>query len=370
MMTKTKHTFTPSDEEEDVIIVKVGEEDFICSKSTLRSVPDSYLAVRFGSGPVPCGGYVGDHADCGLPVYFIDRDGGLFRYVLSYLRCGVLELPPFASNKALWRSLRREADFYLLDNLCAVLHVSSAHRFLYTGDGNGVFSWMGHGFHNPHACAASSYKNPVKHRMVRLIVNEKVQRSPFIETQCFISNKIEYKRRVQDMDAPEELNVVLYADGYSDFMACDVHDGSAKQWIGVDLLSFEVKLTHYTLYYADCYGATDWNLEASQDGTTWVVLHEVRQDKHLFKDPSCHSYQKMSTVVDRGGTQEEVLRQMSHTFKVPESDLAERFYKSFRIASLDREVVRSEERQESQHEDWHMCVHVCGFEIYGDVHEP
>ena len=26
---------------------------------------------------------------------------------------------------------------------------------------------------------------------------------------------------------------------------------------------------------------TDWNLEASQDGENWTVLHEARNDRHL-----------------------------------------------------------------------------------------
>ncbi|KAI8059680.1 BTB/POZ protein [Thamnidium elegans] len=47
---------------------------------------------------------------------FIDRDGFLFRYVLLYLRTGEVDI-----DKQYWKSLRNEAEFYLIPKLSSMI---------------------------------------------------------------------------------------------------------------------------------------------------------------------------------------------------------------------------------------------------------
>lgn len=48
---------------------------------------------------------------------FIDRDGFLFRYVLLYLRTGEMDV-----DKQYWKSLRNEAEFYLIPKLSSMIN--------------------------------------------------------------------------------------------------------------------------------------------------------------------------------------------------------------------------------------------------------
>lgn len=48
----------------------------------------------------------------------------------------------------------------------------------------------------------------------------------------------------------------------------------------LDLKSVSLRLTAYSLRYDGC-GMTDWNLEGSQDGKEWTVLHQARNDHHV-----------------------------------------------------------------------------------------
>ncbi|KAI8059681.1 hypothetical protein BDF21DRAFT_497329 [Thamnidium elegans] len=48
---------------------------------------------------------------------FIDRDGFLFRYISLYLRTGELDI-----EKKHWKSVKKEAEFYQIPTLVAMLH--------------------------------------------------------------------------------------------------------------------------------------------------------------------------------------------------------------------------------------------------------
>lgn len=62
----------------------------------------------------------------GRKIYFVPGDDDLFgKYILPYiLRNHPGELAPFLEAPLLWRSLRREADFYRVEGLCALLQVT------------------------------------------------------------------------------------------------------------------------------------------------------------------------------------------------------------------------------------------------------
>lgn len=49
--------------------------------------------------------------------FFIDRDRFLFRYILLYLRTGELDI-----EKKYWKSVKKEAEFYQIPILVAMLH--------------------------------------------------------------------------------------------------------------------------------------------------------------------------------------------------------------------------------------------------------
>jgi hypothetical protein len=47
--------------------------------------------------------------------YFIDRDGEMFRYVMTYLRDGIID--PIVRKKGLRHALLREAHFFQLEGM-------------------------------------------------------------------------------------------------------------------------------------------------------------------------------------------------------------------------------------------------------------
>eukprot|EP00439_Symbiodinium_sp_Y106_P016820 s32_g2.t1 len=88
-----------------VVRLNVGGLEYVTSLSTLRRVDCGMLAKMFES-QIPSATTDG--------AYFIDRDGDLFHFVLSYLRDGVVELP---SSIQELRRLEREANFFMLPGL-------------------------------------------------------------------------------------------------------------------------------------------------------------------------------------------------------------------------------------------------------------
>ena len=130
----------------------VGGRVFYCYRSTLTNTPGT-LATRFGGDFSPGGHQYIDER--GRTVYSVDRDPGIFKYILAYLRTP-MKLPPllvkFGSNPELWRALRNEADFFGLGHLADLLKVTySCSPDL--GD-RGVLHWLGtgkgkHEYQNP-----------------------------------------------------------------------------------------------------------------------------------------------------------------------------------------------------------------------------
>lgn len=94
-----------------VVELNVGGVFYSTALSTLTKDPDSLLGQVFSSGKA---GGKGQVIKDTKGKYFLDRDGVLFRYVLDYLRNGKLVLPENFHEK---ERLKREADFYQLDNM-------------------------------------------------------------------------------------------------------------------------------------------------------------------------------------------------------------------------------------------------------------
>ncbi|XP_077983310.1 BTB/POZ domain-containing protein kctd15-like [Glandiceps talaboti] len=91
--------------------IDVGGQIYTSSLDTLIKYPDSKLGKLF-NGTIPI------VLDSLKQHYFIDRDGHLFRYILSYLRTSKLILP---ENFADFEGLYEEAKYYELQSLVEAL---------------------------------------------------------------------------------------------------------------------------------------------------------------------------------------------------------------------------------------------------------
>ena len=89
----------------EIVKLNVGGHEYVTSLSTLRRVEGSMLARMFES-EIPSATTGG--------AFFLDRDGELFAFILSYLRDGTVELP---KSRTKLRQLEREAGFFLLPGL-------------------------------------------------------------------------------------------------------------------------------------------------------------------------------------------------------------------------------------------------------------
>ena len=84
----------------------VGGATYLTSRETLTRDPDSFFTLML-SDRVPS-------AKDSRGNYLIDRDGGIFRHVLNFMRCGKLVLPGSFSELHL---LACEAEFFQLEAL-------------------------------------------------------------------------------------------------------------------------------------------------------------------------------------------------------------------------------------------------------------
>ncbi|XP_070575726.1 BTB/POZ domain-containing protein kctd15-like [Ptychodera flava] len=91
--------------------IDVGGQIYTSSLDTLTRYPDSKLGKLF-NGTIPI------VLDSLKQHYFIDRDGHLFRYILSYMRTSKLNLP---DNFAEFEGLYEEAKYYELQSMVEAL---------------------------------------------------------------------------------------------------------------------------------------------------------------------------------------------------------------------------------------------------------
>lgn len=114
----------------------------------------------------------------------------------------------------------------------------------------------------------------------------------------------------------------------------------------------------YSLRYGTCYGACNWNFEASENGVEWTVLHEARNDTHLFRSNEDEEEEQRTF---HGWSADELLlhaeRNLRHTWNIELE--SPRFFKFFRIIGMGTEDLDEEK----------VCMHVVGLELFGDIHE-
>lgn len=98
----------------DVLELNVGGQVYYTRRATLAESASPLLARLFSSSSTSSNDLARDPRG----RYFIDRDGFLFRYVLDFLRDQQVVLPDRFPER---RRLRREAEFYQLAALAALL---------------------------------------------------------------------------------------------------------------------------------------------------------------------------------------------------------------------------------------------------------
>ncbi|CAE7258108.1 KCTD21 [Symbiodinium natans] len=94
-------------ERPSVVKLNVGGRHYVAAASTLTSQGGMLAAML--QGPY-------SSAELVDGAFFIDRDGEVFRYILEYLRCGMVEVPP-TMPKGLLKKIEREADFFAFPGL-------------------------------------------------------------------------------------------------------------------------------------------------------------------------------------------------------------------------------------------------------------
>eukprot|EP00977_Amphora_coffeiformis_P004350 scaffold923_cov171-Amphora_coffeaeformis.AAC.8 len=105
------------------------------------------------------------YQDGNVDVYFVERDGELFRYVYAFIVTGCVllppSLPPFGDSPQLWRALRAEAEFLGLDRLLQLLQTTFTCSQDTHGD-RGVLYWLG----TNKGQQPLDYQNPLTTRVI------------------------------------------------------------------------------------------------------------------------------------------------------------------------------------------------------------
>ena len=99
----------------DIIIVRVGGQDFRTSRATLKQDDRGYFAALMQHQEPT----MDDH---GPPVYEVDRDPEPFRYVLTWMRSH--RISPAIADAGMLEDLEAEATFYGLDDLVAAVQTA------------------------------------------------------------------------------------------------------------------------------------------------------------------------------------------------------------------------------------------------------
>jgi len=209
-------------------------------------------------------------------IYFVDRNPEVFRHILEYLRMHVLppEIGTFREHANLWRALRKEAEFFALDGLTSLLKVT----FSCSPDADGkkgILYWLGT------RKGREEYTNPYRRGDLDVTGwfdshpsfgehnpswGSSESREFFVQYRPMSNKPLSYSEKI----AP--------GPGNSYFPCLTAHSGERLPVL-VDLRKNVVSPTHYSLRYGACRGMDgNWNFDASNDGETWVTLHEGKKN--------------------------------------------------------------------------------------------
>jgi len=175
------------------------------------------------------------------PLFF-DRDPTYFRLILNYVRSGKLIIP---TDDSLKREIQEEAHFYGLRALKNELRDKIPVPYKEGGYGQGALFWIG-------TCAGTrDWKNPFEDGLVGVSSSQPL---------CGDASNCVARRQL--------IGGIAIKDAYD-------------EWVSIDLKSFSVKPTHYSLCHGGNEFMKNWNLEASVDGVDWTICKEHIEDEGL-----------------------------------------------------------------------------------------
>lgn len=343
---------------------------FYCHVSTLTN-GSSYFASRFiqqrdedqsAMQPGDCLG----RDEFGREVYFVDRNGAVFQYILEYLRNNAVDLPKFQQNPELWLSLRREAAFFCLDGLLSMLQVTFSCSPSHGPCGDrGILYWLG----TDRGRSPGTYQNPYLNGAVDvggLMDNNQsydnlwhgiadYAHGPYTCREYSKATFVQYRHKVHSSGG----GVSVASAGLN---LCQRQVGGATF---VDLRTARVRPTHYSMRYGDCCGMTsDWVFAGSINGEQWDVLHEAKSESYI-EQPDYQAlqvvrerlgfgngFQEVVTEAQRGVLTDWAERHCRRTWKVHDP-MSNAFYRFFRIQKVGD----------------NGGLHGTSLEIFGDVNE-
>lgn len=251
-----------------------------CPWQTLTTASGSYFAARFGGRLPPGAEHVDEH---GRNVYFIFRDGQLFgNYILPYLATGQPgKLVPFAEDPILWRLLRQEADYYGLDNLSNMLHVTTT-IVPNSMVNQGVFYWLGKNkgkseYRNPYSIGAVDVTGWVDMTREEYAAIDEEYDDGQYSWKTLASFPPSRQALVQYRPPVKGVSVGIdMLEARGDCLLLTRKHSNRLNPVVIDLKSIKLKLTSYSLRWDGHSHKMDWNVEGSDDGVEWVVLHQAR----------------------------------------------------------------------------------------------
>ena len=343
--------------EDPIVGLDVCGKVYYCHQSTLTQI-SPYFATRFK------GNFNADisYMDAqGRNVYFVERDPVAFPYIFKYMISPAQpHLPEYNTDKALYRSLRDEAEYFGLIGLVELLKTTKSFS---PHDGNqGVLYWLGT------KKGTAKYQNPYVIGAVHVggwVDEERNQRKAMFElarSATCRANFVHYQQPV--MLVNRAINARVSIESYNYLLWCD--HGMERLPVTVDLRSVLLRPSHYSLRVSQCYGMQgDWNLEGSLDGTVWEVLHAARGDDRLCLSESSDIITRLdksfpsASITDQLRS-EALLRLIEQDYRYTwELDpQPTNFYRYFRIIGAG-----------SEHDIRDNCLHGEGLELFGDVYE-
>jgi hypothetical protein len=112
-----------------------------------------------------------------------------------------------------------------------------------------------------------------------------------------------------------------------------------------------------------------WNLEASEDGSEWHVLHAARGDQHLLGPTAAEKDLIGRKIIDSFNVLSEnekseyllgyVEQNHRHTWTIDPTPTV--FFRFFRLIGLGEDVHEGDDAK--------RCMHAVGLELYGEIHE-
>jgi hypothetical protein len=240
------------------------------------------------------------------------------------------------------------------------LHVTNS--FEPNLDCQGVLYWLGtdkgaHEYRNPHESGAVHVGGWVD--TLEELSDYLEECRLIADTQSARRALVQYRPPVKGLSAGSNMLEALECCAVFD---CDFSLGRLS--VVLDLKTITLRPKAYTLRYDRCEGASDWNFEGSNDGSTWLPLHQARGDQHLVQPPGAEIRSLTELCVDEDFSERKtsemlltyVERKHRHTWSIVSTE----FYRYFRFIGLG---------PEANIEGHGYCVHGVGLELFGDVHE-